>query len=720
MVQVRRRRWSEKRRETRGEGRSGAPFVSSIVRLSPYIALPVALSIFLALALRQLTLPGLYYDEALDLVPMLQVMHGEPVDLLRGIGFTLGGYTYPVMLMDYMGSLNGYLNIPFMALLGPGVIAARIEPIFFSALTIVLAYALAQAWFGRGVASVTALLLAINPSFIWFSRQGISVTSVMTVFSLGSLLLINRWLRLEIRDWRFLLTDSGERIERIGDWRFEIGDSRSETGDSRTISNPKSSMALSTAHVNRQSKISNLQSPISDQSSIQNPISKIQNLPLIAAGLLLGLGLWAKLIFLWWIVALGAMALVWVAVSPGRITHKLALLLRASVWVLPGLLIGAAPLIYYNLHDLLSQPFDLRNAYTLGLLVQSIGQPTNYGVNNLDFWSNLQKAIADFDVFIDGSYFWYNGVPYSNVYAVPAFIIAVVVGSILAIVHREWHKWLALLAAIAVTVLVSAFTVSGLWATHLFIMLPLPQIVVAAAAVWLACWVTQEIRDWRLEISVNGFGERIERIRDRRSGIRDSRFEIGDSDANGAELRNEVAPSARQSKIQNPRPEISNLQSLISNLVAGIVVIAVLALPTWRDLWVNEQQHATLARTGGSGRFSDAIYKLTLHLETEHISAPIALDWGIEKSVRVLSADRVRPEEIFGFSAEPDDTFKQRVKELLRDPSRQYIVLWDRFAVYNRRKAFTQIANSMGMQVTETFIAHEQSGLPVYVMLQAK
>ncbi|HEY3291041.1 MAG TPA: hypothetical protein VGK87_13000, partial [Anaerolineae bacterium] len=78
------------------------------------------------------------------------------------------------------------------------------------------------------------------------------------------------------------------------------------------------------------------------------------------------------------------------------------------------------------------------------------------------------------------------------------------------------------------------------------------------------------------------------------------------------------------------------------------------------------------------------------------------------------------PEEIFGFSAQPDDTFRQRVQELLRDPSRQYIVLWDRFAVYNRRQAFTQIANSMGMSVTETFIAHERSGLPVYVMLQAK
>jgi uncharacterized membrane protein len=632
------------RQGSKGEGRSVQLVSAFVIRLSPYLALIVAVSAFLSISLHQLALPGLYYDEALDLVPMLQVMHGEPATLLRGIGFSLGNYTYPLMLLDYMGSLNGYLSLPFMALFGPGVVAARVAPIFFSAVTIVLAFGLARAWFGHGVAAVTALLLAVNPSFIWFSRQGISVTSVMTVFSLGSLLLLDQWRRREKRDLRF------------------------ENGDSSIV--------------NRQSSIPNLQSPFS-------------NLLLIAAGLLLGLGLWAKLIFLWWIVALGAMALVWLLTSQGHIGRKFVQMVRPALWVLLGLLIGAAPLIYYNLYDLLRQPFDLRNAYTLGLLFKSLGQTTDYGVNNLDFWTNLQKAITDFNVFIDGSYFWYNGVPYSNVYAVPTFVIAVIVGSVLAFVRREWHKWLALLAAIAVTVLISAFTVSGLWATHLFIMLPLPQMVVAVAAVWLAC----------------------------EPGRRGAAQSTAPQEQVGAGF----TPATSTLAISNPQSPISRSPSLhltpapwLPRALAPLLVIILLALPVWRDLWVSEQHHATLTRTGGSGRFSDAVYKLATHLDTEHIDAPIALDWGIEKSVRVLTDDRVRPKEVFGFSAQPDNTFNQQVRELLRDPSRQYIVLWDRFAVYNRRQAFTQIANSMGMQVTETFIAHEQSGLPVYVMLQAK
>ena len=61
-------------------------------------------------------------------------------------------------------------------------------------------------------------------------------------------------------------------------------------------------------------------------------------------------------------------------------------------------------------------------------------------------------------------------------------------GSLLAL-HRGAalrRRWFAVLAAIAVTVAASAFTVSGLWATHLFILVPLPQMTVAVAAAWLA------------------------------------------------------------------------------------------------------------------------------------------------------------------------------------------------------------------------------------------
>jgi hypothetical protein len=153
---------------------------------------------------------------------------------------------------------------------------------------------------------------------------------------------------------------------------------------------------------------------------------------------------------------------------------------------------------------------------------------------------------------------------------------------------------------------------------------------------------------------------------------------------------------------------------------AAVLALALLSVLIFRDVWVSGQHHAMLQQSGGSGRFSDAIYKLAGWLDDNKVARPVALDWGIEKNVRVLTGDRVQPQEIFGYTPEADEAFRHRAREALEDPQRQYIVLWDRFAVYNRRQVFTEIANQMGRKVVETFIAHERSGLPVYVVLQAQ
>jgi len=578
----------------------------ALTRLLHATPLFLAIGLFLILSLHQIHLPGFYYDEALDLVPMLYVMRGEQPEFLRSIGFG----RFPVMLLDYMGSLGGYITIPFMALFGPGYEAARLQPIFFSAITIVLTWLLARRWFGLGVAAVTTLLLAVNPSFIWFSRQGISVTSVMTVFSLSSLLLLDT---------------------------------------------------------------------VVVRASAYEPRTKTLLLAL-CAGVLAGLGLWAKFLFFRWIVVLVVIGIVFLLTrsrearrTQSQTAHVRALVLPILVGLI-GLLMGAAPLVYYNVVGLVrdGQP------WTLSLLLNALINPTQqFGVDNRNFLANLSKSIDDVRVFVDGSYFWYNGVPFSNVFSVPALLISAAVGSILAVVRGrgqgdlplpqqtqrdEARRFFAALAGIVTLVVLGAFTVSGLWSTHQFIMLPLPQLVVACTTIWLSEFVASAL-------------------------------------------------TRKKGKTRSDRVFLVFQVSLVCLL---------LAFPFSRDLWVSEQHHATLATTGGSGRFSDAVYKLSDWLDENGIGQPVALDWGIERNVRVLTGDRVRPVEIFGFTPEPDDAFRQRATEMLQDPNRSYIVLWDRFAVYNRRQAFTEIANQMGRQVVETFIAHEKSGLPVYVVLQAR
>lgn len=554
-------------------------WLSLLKRLLALSPLLLALALFLAISLRQLHLPGLYYDEAFDLVPMLQLINGEQPELLRNIGVA----GWPVMRMDYMGSLNGYLTIPFINTLGSGYIAARTQPIFFSAITVLLTWLLARRWFGWRVAVVCTLLLAVSPSFVWFSRQGITVTSVMTVFALSGILLLD-----------------------VARHAIDAGDS------------------------------------VRARQSI------------FAAGILFGLGVWAKIIFVWWIALMFVMGVVWLltrsqaarAVSPINPWPNL------GSFVAGGLL-GGAPFLYYNLAGLLMGEVP----GTFGLLFRSLGSETQYGQNNLAFLTNLSKRWQDFETFLNGSYFWFlASVPYGNALAGPMFLAAVIVGSLLATRREEWRKWIALITCIMIYLPISSFTVSDLWATHFFILLPLPQLVLACAAVWLAEAV------------------------------------------------------------------IKNLMPRSRRIATWSAVLAVLlATPQFaRDVWVNVQYHEALTTSGGSGRFSDAIYKLAAHMEAEQIFMPIALDWGISQQLRVLTSDRVRPVEIFGFSVEPNEVFLASATEALADPDRTYIVLWDKFAVFNRRAAFTRLAESMGRQVKETYIAHERTGQPVYVLLQAR
>lgn len=606
------------------------------ILLSAFLLLP-SLILFLAISLHQLDLPGLYYDEGFDLTPMLNVMHSEPAELLRGVGMTLFGHTYPVMRMDYMGSLNGYLTLPFMAALGPGYLAPRLEPLVFSTITLILAWVLARRWFGDKVAAITALLLAVNPSFIWFTRQGITVTSVMTVFALGS------WIVLDL-------------------WRLRIGDGRRRGADAATGDGDPTPVPRRAA-----------------------PSSVL----MLLAGLLLGLGLWAKIVFMWWLALTAVAGAVWLIGQIGdgrremRDGRRFFVVRRPSAVVIPvlclgaGFVIGAAPFIYYNLSGLAQgQP-----PATFNLLFRALLNPTEYAVNNSNFWANLDKRFQDFAVFLNGSYFWYlANVPYGNIYAVPTFIGSVILGALLVWPRvRERRKWLAVLLCVAVYLPMSSFTVSDLWATHFFVLLPLPQMLVACAAVWLGEW----LGEWIVA--------RVTRLLSRSSSRR------------GALL-----------------------PAWVSTVMSFALAAAMLAPTFSRDIWVNEQYHAALAQTGGTGRFSDAVYKLADHLVTEKVAEPIALDWGISQQIRVLTGDQVRPREVFGFTPEPTDEFRQQIRDLLQDSNRQYVVLWagdanfPGFAVYNRRNEFTQIANAMGKQVVETFIAHERSGLPVYVILQAK
>jgi len=541
----------------------------------------LSLVIFLILALYQVNLPGLYYDEALDLVPTLAIVQRQPFAALRDVALTLRGRTFPLMIMDYLGAVNTYLALPLFALLGPTVLAVRLLPILLAALTLVLSYHLGRRLFDRTVGAVTVLLLAVHPSFVFWSRQGIMVTSVMTVCSVGSLLALLNW------------------------W---------ETKRERCLA---------------------------------------------LAGLLIGIGLWAKFLFLWWLVALlvigGVIGLrQWWGRRPGEKAVSAPLYTQATFAFSPsafvslgaGLSVGAAPLVVFN----------LLTWGTLKTLLSNLLQ-TEYGVNNFNFLGNLGTMLHEFGVFLDGSSFWYLGETLRNPAGPVIFVLALLAIAFLVFYDKSLRGPVAVVLALIGLILVqSSFTVSGLWATHLYILFPLPQMVIALALV--------------------GTGR--------------------------------LLAGKRQHRLWRQR------------LAIAILLVAMLGLPVWLgDLQVVRGYHEALTLSGGFSRYSDSIYALADYL-VQRGDPVVTMDWGMEKNLRLLTRNQVAITEITGYKNEPPEAFDHRLRAMLQIPGQVYLLHSKEDTVYERYLAFQRLAQEMGREIRIVEAFRDRGGNPVYVVWEAR
>jgi len=375
-------------------------------RLSGILPLGLALFLFFALSLYQLELPGLHYDEAQEVLPAMRLLLGQPTEPFRGAAIQIAGRAFPLMIYDYLGTVNTYLVIPFFALLGIDVISLRLMALILGALTIVLAYGVAQEMFDQKVATLSALLLSVHPSFIFWSRQGVYLTSAISALSMGSLLAFLHWYRQEKARYLYL------------------------------------------------------------------------------GSLLLGLGLFAKFSFVWFVVGLllaGLLVTAWKRSLPRPLTPVQG----ALSFLFFGL--GSFPLIVFN----------LQTGGTLEIIRKYLF--TSYlGVNNLAFGANLLTRLDQFIVLLKGGQFWYLGEVWANSLYPPLFLLALLSTIPFLFKEQEWVVKIAFLATILFTMLpLSAFTPTGLKLAHYVILLPLPQILLAAS---LGLWVRQEPR--RLFLSV--------------------------------------------------------------------------------------------------------------------------------------------------------------------------------------------------------------------------
>jgi hypothetical protein len=552
-------------------------------RLLGVLPLALALGLFVALATNQLDLPGLHYDEAKEAgLNAMQLLTGQPVSAFRDATVGIGRWRVPLMVQDYIGNLNVVLAVPFLAAGGINTPALRGLPILLAALTIVFAWLIARRLGGSLAAAATALLLAVNPSFIFWSRQGIFVTNITALLFMAAL-------------WTGLLW-----------W---------ETRRPRHL---------------------------------------------VVTAFLCGLGIYAKLLFVWAALALLVVATAaYLLTRAGGQARALNLNRRVAAIASAAFLVPLAPLILFN----------LRTDGTFTSIFGNLGR-SYYGVDNSAYGANLLARLEQVVTLIRGDHFWYLGEVYAN-RAAPLLLAALVAFAFALWLAdrrgnkspqlsaapkparfgaRAWFTPALPLALLLLVVLQSAFTVSDLFITHFALIAPLPALIAGLA--------------------------------------------IG-----------EVAQFARG-----------------KSAPAGVLLLVALLLAFGlgvTDARETLRYHRILAISGGYSAHSDAIYQLADYLDQQGYTAPVALDWGVDAPVRFLTAGRVQPIDVFGYGRvdAPDPGFATRVGPYLEDWQTIYVAHAPEKAVFKGRlEAMAGWAAERGWRWLEQIRIGQRSGEPVFIV----
>jgi hypothetical protein len=150
---------------------------------------------------------------------------------------------------------------------------------------------------------------------------------------------------------------------------------------------------------------------------------------------------------------------------------------------------------------------------------------------------------------------------------------------------------------------------------------------------------------------------------------------------------------------------------------------AFLALWIVADLNASVAYHRVLTERGGLAGHSAASYQLAYYLRTHGMSAPIALDWGIEAPVRFLTQDAVQPIELFGYTTldQPDTAFTERIAPFLGNRDNVYLVHAPAQTVFRgRHEAFAAAAQAAGLTLEREQVFPQQDGTPIFEIWRAR
>ena len=134
-------------------------------------------------AKQNLSVPGLYYDEAVfaglakDFVT--GHVHGQHIPNHETI--TLFGRPFPFLVQSYLGALKSWMLIPAFYLFGPTFAVLRATTLFWAQLALLFLMLGAWRWLGLGTAIIAGALLAFDPNFFFLSLLdwGVAIPSFL-------------------------------------------------------------------------------------------------------------------------------------------------------------------------------------------------------------------------------------------------------------------------------------------------------------------------------------------------------------------------------------------------------------------------------------------------------------------------------------------------------------------------------------------------------------
>ncbi len=135
------------------------------------------------LARQNLSVPGLYYDEAVfagmakDFIT--GNVHGEHMPDHQVV--RLAGRPFPLFIQTYLGTLKSWMLIPAFRIFGPTVAVLRATTLFWSLIALLLLMLGIWRWLGLATALIAGALLAFDPTFFFLSvlDWGVAVPSFL-------------------------------------------------------------------------------------------------------------------------------------------------------------------------------------------------------------------------------------------------------------------------------------------------------------------------------------------------------------------------------------------------------------------------------------------------------------------------------------------------------------------------------------------------------------